>query len=1238
MSAFKDEFTGLYSLSKTIRFALKPVPETLKALEEDNSILLGDMHRSREYPVIKELLDNYYRYYIEEELSAFCLDKGLIQKAYEAYCLHNEKTYDNLCALLRVSFSKAFAHQGEYLLDKYKDLVSLTEKKTEKVEQGGKKRTVSTLVSSKLLLWMKKTFSPEQIERYRRAIETFSGFTTYLVGYKETRDNMFSTEPKASAIAFRVINQNMSFFFNNIRAFEKIRQKYPDLYKQLAVFEEYFKPEAFADILSQSKIDEYNYHCIGRPIEDSDYKGVNSLINEFRQKNGIKNRELPTMRMLYKQILSDREAAFFVKILTSQEDAIALAKESYSMTYNEYLKLKMFINENLTNSNLENVFIKTQALTDIAQNMFSDWTVFKNALEAVGFKDEIISLNDLEVLFKAYCNGLDTEDRLRYTVQYDIFGYFKQEMELNESLIPDKVTKVNQYKEQLDSLLNAIRRFKCLYLFKGKQQMQIPDEGIDFSTAFNELYEKVSVFAKAYDTIRNFATKKPYSEEKIKLNLNLPTLLAGWDVNKEADNASFLFEKKGKFYLGIADKASKKIFDMKNKDMQVALTQCDDNYNKILYKQISGSSKMLPKVIFGAANTKIFGSIITDRILEIRENKLYTAAKNDRQAAIEWIDFMKQAVEMHPEWNEYFTYHFKPSKEYANVNEFYEDMDKQSYSLSKVPVNASYIEKLVKEHKLFLFQLYTKDFSDNKKKKGTDNLHTMYWKAVFSSENLQTLAEGTQPIFKLNGEAEIFLREPSLERRITHPKNEPLKNKNVLNPKKESLFEYDLIKNKRFTERKFFFHCPITINFRADKINTSTFNRKVNSFIENNPDVCLIGIDRGERHLLYYTVINQKGEILEQASLNCISNKYVDNGGNLIEKITDYHSLLDRKESDKHNAQKAWATIENIKELKAGYLSQVVHKLAQLMVKYNAVVVLENLNLNFKRSRIKVEKQVYQKFEKALIEKLNYLVFKDKGYEMNGSYAKGLQLAAPFESFKKLQNQTGCIYYVVPSYTSHIDPKTGFVNLLNANLKYESIKKSVETLKKIDVIKFNSEKGYFEFAFDYKNFGKDIRMAKTQWTVCTYGDIRWSRSKKDTQPTAYCVTEKLKELFDANGIDYASGQNILADIVKVENKTFLSALLFYLRLVLQMRYTVHGCQNENDYILSPVEYAPGQFFDSRKAGIDEPQNADSNGAYHIALKGLMTIKRITAGEVARFKEGEERQEWFKFMQNKEYEA
>ena len=66
----------------------------------------------------------------------------------------------------------------------------------------------------------------------------------------------------------------------------------------------------------------------------------------------------------------------------------------------------------------------------------------------------------------------------------------------------------------------------------------------------------------------------------------------------------------------------------------------------------------------------------------------------------------------------------------------------------------------------------------------------------------------------------------------------------------------------------------------------------------------------------------------------------------------------------------------------------------------------------------------------------------------------------------------------------------------------------------------------------------------------------------------------------------------------------------------------------NNYILSPVADRDGKFFDSRSAGGILPENADANGAYHIALKGLLTLKTLKEGRVSPMKN----KEWFEFVQ------
>ena len=144
-----------------------------------------------------------------------------------------------------------------------------------------------------------------------------------------------------------------------------------------------------------------------------------------------------------------------------------------------------------------------------------------------------------------------------------------------------------------------------------------------------------------------------------------------------------------------------------------------------------------------------------------------------------------------------------------------------------------------------------------------------------------------------------------------------------------------------------------------------------------------------------------EGKILEQKSFNVIHG-------------FDYHESWSQREKQRVAARQAWTAIGRIKDLKEGYLSLVVHEIAQMMIKYQAVVVLENLNTGFKRVRGGIsEKAVYQQFEKMLIEKLNFLVFKDRAMDQEGGVLKAYQLTDSFTSFAKLGNQSGFLFYIL---------------------------------------------------------------------------------------------------------------------------------------------------------------------------------------------------------------------------------
>ena len=452
-------------------------------------------------------------------------------------------------------------------------------------------------------------------------------------------------------------------------------------------------------------------------------------------------------------------------------------------------------------------------------------------------------------------------------------------------------------------------------------------------------------------------------------------------------------------------------------------------------------------------------------------------------------------------------------------------------------------------------------------------------------------------------------------------------------------FSYPIISKRRYMDDKFFFYLSVTLNSEVPEKKKMKFNDLVNSYIVDEDNLHFIGIDRGERHLLYLTVIDSHGRILEQRTLNDVVNNYQGK-----DYHTDYHDLLKTRERQQQEARFNWSTIEKMKNLKSGYLAQVVHQIAQLMVKYHAIVVLENLNAGFIRERQKkVESSVYQQFEKKLIDKLSYLVDKQSDDYAPGGLMNAYQLARALNAPKKkgakefegAWRQSGFIFYIPAWNTSKIDPVTGFTNLFDT--RYKNVHDAQQFFSKFKSIRYNETADRFEFKFSYSDFTQKAEESRTDWTVCTYGTriktFRDPQKNNDWTSKEVVLTEEFKKFFAIYGVDIHS--NLKDSIAAHDEKAFFKQLLALMRLTLQIRNSKSG--TDVDYLLSPVADENGVFFDSRSCGNGLPQDADANGAYNIARKGLMLVRQMReAKDLENFKADMKNRSWLKFAQEKPY--
>ena len=1274
-----------YSRSITLRNRLVPIGKTEENINHFR-LLENDKKRADSYQEVKNIIDDFHHSFIQDVLSNANFEWDPLFDEFDLYQSRNDKAekakikpdLQKLQSLMRTKVVKKFTSDERF------------------------KKLFAKELLSELLPEIIKSADPTTISNKKEALKAFDKFSTYFTGFHENRKNLYSEEEKSTAISYRIVNENFPKFYSNVKLFEKLEKEFPSIISDTEEslktilngkkLKDIFNPDAFNECLTQTGIDFYNTIIGGVSEEAGTQKiqGLNEKINLTRQQlpDAEKNKLRGKMVVLFKQILSDRETASFIPVgFENNEEvyeSIKTFKKEVVDTVCTLIK-ETFTSEN--DYNISEIFVPAKNLTAFSLSIFGHWSILSEGLfyleeeknkialtetQIEKLRKEIAkkdySLSELQEAYEKYCERNDEQVCITVKKYFSLMelqqventkekadvmllsklntAYAKIDFEEQKNLQQEK-NAATPIKEFLDEVQNLYHYLK-LVDYRGEEE-----KDTSFYSKLDEIIEKLEGITALYNKVRNFVTKKPGEVKKIKLNFDCPTLANGWDENKESANDAILLRKENKYYLGIFNPKDKPKFSKE---------ECseDNCYEKMIYKLLPGPNKMLPKVFFSTKGQETFLPP-KDLLLGYEEGKHKKGDAFDKDFMRKLIDWDKNALNIHEDWK-HFGFKFSPTENYKDMSDFYKEVELQGYKITFQKISSSKIDSLVDSGKLFLFQIYNKDFAE--KSSGKKNLHTLYWENLFSEENLKDIC------LKLNGEAELFYRPANENIKIVkHEKGSVLVNRTttdgksipeeiyqqiyqfknnmiseISNEAKELLdsgtvvckeAKHEITKDKHFTEATYLFHCPITMNFKAPEITGRKFNDRVLEVLKANPDVKIIGLDRGERHLIYLSLINQKGEIELQKTLNLVEQVRNDK----TVKV-NYQEKLVQKEGDRDKARKNWQTIGNIKELKEGYLSNIVHEIAELMVKNNAIVVMEDLNFGFKRGRFAVERQVYQKFENMLIEKLNYLVFKDKAVTEPGGVLNAYQLTDKAANVSDVYKQCGWLFYIPAAYTSKIDPKTGFANLFNTS-GLTNVEKKKGFFDKFDGIRYDSKEDCFVFSVDYSKLGNNVDYLK-KWEIYTRGE-RIAYNRKENKNFTVNPTENLKKKFDEFGINWHNEENFIDSLQTVQaektNAPFFDELLRAFNSTLQMRNSIPN--SEIDYLISPVKAEDGTFFDSREQlalgkNAKLPIDADANGAYHIALKGLYLLQndfnRNEKGVIQNISNAD----WFRFVQEKEY--
>ena len=995
------------------------------------------------------------------------------------------------------------------------------------------------------------------------------------------------------------------------------------------------------------------------------------LYNDQLPKN---EQGISLMYRIHKQILGYKEhdADWRLTGFSNDENLLEAVRQFCNMYKQEIANPLKNIIESLHDYDLARIYIRPRSLTYISQYIYGDWQVIiqqlipqrsgetdedyvarlkkskkRFSIQDINSKISSIDLCDYFGKHKFRDSEHPYEENDIFMLIEDSFNNAKELLGCTKHLSKGLAGDVNEHK--LKKLLDSLKVLQhFIQPLRGKGDERNKDWR--FYGTFDELCEKLYELTPLYEKVQNHMTKKPYSKDKIKVIFDIKRkLLDGWvDSQTASDNGTqyggYLFRKKNgigeyDYYLGVSYLST--------------LFRCKDGasgaYERLDYYQVKSNG-------FYKYHYKGSNSFTDDKESLMSAIVSFVERSMDAPTLLNVIKSANTPKEMLGKLQQTSMEVYNQlliDESFQTINRIVTKNLKESLISLKFPKVMEYrektfnlfsevqdeIEKICREERIFryfsiddreirqaqedprnpllLFKISNKDLSFAEKKcegkrttRGRENLHTLYFKA---------LMEGGYNTFDL-GTGEIYFRESSIPAEVTHPAGIPIENKNELvrQQRPTRTLDYDLKKDKRYTEDKFLFHLSIVVNYQQPELPNKEgaireFIKQHNLFTleylrQHKGEVNIIGIDRGERNLIYATVINSHGEVLH----GCEPRSY-----NLLGNF-NYWKKLKSMAADRVEARKNWSVIGRITDTKKGYLSLVVHEIVKMAVEHHAIIVMEGLGRDFERKYTKIEYKVYNAFEDMLIEKLGYLAFKNSLTSSSyGTITNGLQLTVPFTNIKGLR-QNGWMFYIPPAYTSKIDPITGFAPIINMKEAKKDLRKFFHAFESI---RFEDGLLRFDFNYDSMNIKCVATSPQRGWHLASHGSRVNAKDKEVDLTNEFC------QFFSRAGLEL---KEVSKDAICGLNDELLSEFFSLFSMMLQMR----NSNKEKDFIISPV--AGEHPFETNEKNAQGIIDADANGAYNIALKGLYWLYNNFPLEGTGDLQYITNEEWFRFLQEKRY--
>lgn len=449
---------------------------------------------------------------------------------------------------------------------------------------------------------------------------------------------------------------------------------------------------------------------------------------------------------------------------------------------------------------------------------------------------------------------------------------------------------------------------------------------------------------------------------------------------------------------------------------------------------------------------------------------------------------------------------------------------------------------------------------------------------------------------------------------LTHKKLEQAEK--LYNQKKDVLvtkvFRNDIMKDARFTKPQWTIHLPLLTNRSGLEEKNENFRKLLDKQFDDvvrSGDYRILSLLFSTRNLVYLTLIDADGKIIEQRSLNQLD---IDHSGRLIDYYGHIQARLRQRiliqkdlQSNVENIESSWGKEDEIKGTKEGYISQVVASVADYMRDGRTLLVMEDAQKSINPTLFDASQMTA--IQRQIITKLACMRLRHTPLGEPGSVNKPISLAKQVTSNAELANRNGMVY--IPDMTffnNRIDHTTGFVNLLPAVAEM-NVKQCKDLVESFDEMHYDQQQDIFKCTYTPSR----LKMPKGKLSLNTDDPMTFTTKEADRivfngrtdggSPiieTWDDITERIKALLKECKIPYEDGQNILPRLGKAAGRSSVhrNLLLLFKPLMRMDNYDSSNPQSEGYY--SPAEGG---------ICIKYPNAIDESRGYVLALRGMAYI-------------------------------